>query len=104
MRDLNPKAFNPPEEKVYGYCEWCGGEIYNSDNIYNEKTVCRSCIEYADSWTAVADFIDAYPRAFTAYLREVLGDDEKFAIELIKDYRDFEEAAFSTWLNSGGCC
>lgn len=100
MYDPNPKAFNPPEEESYTFCEWCGGEIYSDDYVHEEHIICKNCAEYAESFEAVADFIDAYPRSFISYLREMVGEGVQFAVELVKDYRDFEEGAFSTWLNS----
>ena len=36
MFDRIPEPrFDPPEPKVFGYCQHCGGEIYEGETYYN---------------------------------------------------------------------
>lgn len=28
------RPLEPPEDKIYGYCDYCGGEIYEGEDVY----------------------------------------------------------------------
>ena len=29
------RPLEPPEDKIFGYCDFCGGEIYEGDTVYD---------------------------------------------------------------------
>lgn len=41
------RPLEPPEDKIYGYCNLCGGEIYEGDTIYeiNGQLIHEECLE-----------------------------------------------------------
>ena len=32
--DCPERPLDPPEDKVFGYCDHCGGEIYEGEEVY----------------------------------------------------------------------
>lgn len=34
FNDIPERPLEPPEDKVFCYCDYCGGEIYEGEDIY----------------------------------------------------------------------
>lgn len=41
------RSLEPPEDKVYGYCDYCNGEIYEGDTVYDidGQRIHEDCLE-----------------------------------------------------------
>lgn len=41
------RPLEPPEDKIYGHCDFCGGEIYEGDTIYviDGQYIHEDCLE-----------------------------------------------------------
>ena len=54
------RPLEPPEDKIFGYCDHCGGEIYEGDTVYDidGQRIHVDCLE---------DFVRGY---FAACLTE----------------------------------
>jgi alkyl hydroperoxide reductase subunit AhpF len=52
MYDRIPEPpLNPPEDVIFTYCKYCGGEIYEGENYYaiNGENICVDCLrDFAD--------------------------------------------------------
>ena len=57
------RPLEPPEDKIFGYCDHCGGEIYEGDTVYDidGQRIHEDCLE---------DFARGY---FAAWLPEARG-------------------------------
>lgn len=34
MYDIPERPLDPPEDVIVGYCDYCGGEIYEGEEVY----------------------------------------------------------------------
>ena len=41
------RPLEPPEDKIFGYCDHCGGEIYEGDTVYDidGQRIHEDCLE-----------------------------------------------------------
>lgn len=45
----------PPEDIIFAYCDYCGGEIYDGETYYaiNGETICTDCLrDFASGYFA----------------------------------------------------
>lgn len=57
---------DPPEDKIFGYCAHCGGEIYEGEDIYiiDSEAVHEDCLlDYVRENIAVRKEAYAYAKA-----------------------------------------
>lgn len=83
------------------FCEWCGAEVTYQNN-YNGDFVCDECYEYAKGHEAVIDFIKAFPDGFYDYLMECFVATYQPTLDMLEDYRTWNDEKFQMWVASEG--
>lgn len=66
MFDIPERPLDPPEDEVYGYCDQCGREIYDGEDVYDidGHTIHEDCLlDYAREHLAVRREASIYAEA-----------------------------------------
>ena len=56
LKEMENQILEPPEDKIYCYCNNCGGEIYEGEDCYDvgeplsgENLICEKCFDEKQS-------------------------------------------------------
>lgn len=90
-------SFIPRKTVFVAQCEWCKGDIYNDNHVYNGDVICPQCAAFAEKPESVIKFIKAYPALFIDYLNEEILENRD---EVLADFRDWAQEQFDRWLRS----
>lgn len=89
--------FTQKEPEPIAQCEWCKGEIYNDNHVYNGDVICPECAAFVEKPESVIKFIKAYPALFIEYLTEEIYENRD---EMLEDFRDWAQELFGKWVRS----
>ncbi len=67
MFEIPERPLEPPEDKIFGYCDHCGGEIYEGEDIYeiDGDIIHEECLlDYAKEHFAMKKEAVSYAEAY----------------------------------------
>lgn len=93
-------SFVPHEPEPIAQCEWCKGEIYNDNHVYNGDVICPECHKKTTDINEAMDFVRADVERFINYLGDGVLADERETITILENYREYYRETFYEWVRS----